>query len=158
MKILIFSDTHGNKRAVLSILKIIEENRPDALIHLGDGAGDLKSIEKSAEMPVYAVGGNCDMPFSAPEILIIELGGLKFMLCHGHRYRVKSGLGELEKAAQQHGCKVALFGHTHAPLIQQREEVLLINPGAAGGFPGSYALLTVQNAQLISAELFPIGR
>jgi putative phosphoesterase len=157
MKIMVFSDTHGNKKAALNILKIIDEKKPDALVHLGDGVGDAKIIEKRTDVPVYIVSGNCDMPFSAPELLTIELCGLSFMLCHGHKYRVKSGLGALEQAAGQLCCEIALFGHTHTPLVQQRENVLLINPGAAGGFPGSYGLISIKDARLVSAEIFPLS-
>ncbi|MGI5898595.1 MAG: metallophosphoesterase family protein [Christensenellales bacterium] len=153
MKIMVLSDTHGNRNAVLNIIKNIDEQRPDALVHLGDGAGDVNAIEKGAGMPVYAVSGNCDTFTAFPELLTPSFGGIKFMLCHGHRYRVKSGLGILERAAEQLGCKAVLFGHTHVPVIQQRENVLLLNPGAAGGFLGSYGLVKIHDTGQVSAEI-----
>ena len=63
MKILVFSDTHGNVEAMH---EVISRHRYDAdlVIHLGDHFKDLQSIMLDFPMIAYlGVLGNCDFSF-----------------------------------------------------------------------------------------------
>ena len=91
MKILVFSDSHGMTDNMETAL---DEHRGafDAVIHLGDGAGDLKRCALPEGARVIAVAGNYEDFFSAyvphdylPEVTA-ELGGVKVLCVHGHRY------------------------------------------------------------------------
>ena len=56
-----------------------------------------------------------------------------------------------EKAAREMGCGVVLFGHTHRPTLEERDGILLMNPGTAQR--GYAALLTVDEAGKAMGEL-----
>ena len=143
-KIIVISDSHGNLKDVESLRPLIEEN--DYLIHLGDGVGDIRTITRDNPDKVYFCAGNCDFFSSYPTEGVLEVEGLRIFYCHGHKYHVKSHLYALAEEAKGRACQIALYGHTHTPLITQLNDVTLINPGSlrsAVGKGGSYAYLVV---------------
>lgn len=107
--------------------------RPDYVIHLGDIAPDAAALSKKFPLlPLISVNGNCDFTDYSRETRIVELGGIRFFLTHGHRYGVKQDLLRLSLAAREAGAQAALFGHTHQALAEQRDGLWLINPGTCG--------------------------
>ncbi len=143
--LLIFSDTHGNKKGIDSLLSLIAEN--DYVVHLGDGAGDMWKVRADYPDKVYVCAGNCDFYSPLPEEGILEVERCRIFYCHGHRYRVKSDLTELALAAKARDCDIALYGHTHCAKISKIEGVTLINPGTLSrnvGKGGSYCYLVVE--------------
>ena len=67
----------------------------------------------------------------------------------------KSGLETLAARAKELACDVALYGHTHTPLISEVGGVTLVNPGSLRfdvGAGGSYAYLVV-NGKKVTAVL-----
>ena len=110
----------------------------DAVCFLGDVARDAEHLrERLAAMPnqpvLYAVRGNNDYysTCTLPWDLLIELGGVRIYMTHGHRL---VSLMNLAYKAQECGAQVALFGHTHQALCETVQGVLLLNPGSAGNF------------------------
>ncbi|MCR5664991.1 MAG: metallophosphoesterase [Oscillospiraceae bacterium] len=143
MKVAVFSDTHRNTGPMLEALLLC---RPDAVVHLGDHDRDTLAIERAfPELPLYRVCGNCDLAPIAPLADIVQLGPVKAFLCHGHQYGVDWGeLDRLAYAAQERGCSLALYGHTHRASQEELGGVQLINPGTAGsGRRLSWALLEI---------------
>lgn len=143
-KILVISDTHGNGKGVEKLSSLIAEN--DYVIHLGDGAGDMREISALYPEKVYVCGGNCDFFAPYPSEGILDVESVRIFYCHGHRYGVKSGLDTLTAMAKQKGADVALYGHTHQGMIEERDGVILINPGTlrrSVGEGGSYCYLVV---------------
>ena len=58
MKILVFADSHGRSAGMFYA---IENEKPDAVIHLGDYTGDADELERAYRaIPVYRVRGNND--------------------------------------------------------------------------------------------------
>lgn len=165
MKILVFSDSHG---VTDNIEKALAEHRGtfDAVIHLGDGAGDVKRCAVPAGVDVIAVAGNYEDFFSAympHEYLserVAELGGVKILCTHGHRYGVKSSLERAIARAAGVGASLLLFGHTHRP--QETSEVLpsgeilrIFNPGTAGhGYPSSYGIVEIRDGQILTSHRY----
>ena len=131
MRAAVFSDTHGNIEPMLEALR---RCRPDLIVHLGDCDRDTLRIEAEFPgIPLYRVCGNCDFMPIAPIADIVPLGQVKALICHGHSYDVDwGGLDRLAYAAQERGCSLALFGHTHMPEQRQIGGVLAVNPGTAG--------------------------
>ena len=146
--ILVVSDSHGNLKGVEALRPLIAEN--DFIVHLGDGAGDMRDIMREYPEKVYLCGGNCDFFSPYTDEGIIEAESVKILYCHGHKYRVKSTLLRLAVEAKQRGCDVALYGHTHMPLITELEGVTLVNPGSLRynvGAGGSYAYLVINGSK-----------
>ena len=84
MKALIFSDSHGRTENLVKAM----DRYPDfqAIFHLGDVGNDEAYIRSLTPYPVYMVRGNCDFSSSLKESMVIEFGGKRIAICHGHRY------------------------------------------------------------------------
>lgn len=150
MKILVFSDSHSSLRFMF---RCTEAVKPDVLIHLGDYHGDGMTLrEEFPHIPVYLVPGNCDCYHCAPGMSFIrieEIGGVTLYLTHGHKHKVKQGLGALLKDAR--ACKVdaVLYGHTHQADCRREEDGLwILNPGTSGFYGGSAGLIEVADSRI----------
>ena len=156
MKIAVFSDTHGDAGRML---RAARELCPDAFVHLGDGERDAEKLKKEfPDVPLYRVRGNCDYSSALPDELVAEFGAVRALLCHGHRYAVDWGrLDSLVYAAQEEGCSLVLFGHTHSPENTEIGGVRLVNPGAARqGRKPSFALVEIFENGGLAAEIRPL--
>ena len=143
-RLIVLSDSHGNAKGVSDLLPLIAEN--DYVIHLGDGAGDMREARGLYPDKVYACAGNCDFFSPLLEDGVLDIEGVSIYFCHGHKYGVKSDLHALALAAKTRDCTVALYGHTHIADIRELEGVTLINPGTlrcSVGKGGSYCYLVV---------------
>ena len=136
MRVGVFSDSHGDHEALDELLERM--GALDAVCFLGDVARDAEHLrERLAAMPnqpvLYAVRGNNDYysTCTLPWDLLIELGGVRIYMTHGHRL---VSLMNIAYKAQECGAQVALFGHTHQALCETVQGVLLLNPGSAGNF------------------------
>jgi uncharacterized protein len=128
MKILIVSDSHGRNQ---NLEKVIEKVKPiDLCIHLGDFENSVDYIRGLIPCNVEMVAGNNDYYNNIERDKIITIGHYTLFLTHGHRYGVNFGTDRVKEIALQHGANIALFGHTHCPLIDQTESVWAINPGS----------------------------
>jgi len=128
MKILIVSDTH---RKTEYLERVLEKEKPlDLLIHLGDIEGDDDYIQVIAECPMEAVAGNNDFFTDLPGEREIQIGKYKVLLTHGHYYYVNAGIRHIKREAVARGIDIAMFGHTHRPMIEQDDEVVILNPGS----------------------------
>lgn len=150
MKILIVSDSHGDTAALRQAAAL---EKPDRVFFLGDVVRDIRRIAAAFPgLPIDAVLGNCDGygGEEGPEELETAVGGVRFFLTHGHRYRVKMGTGLLFRAGRDAGADVICFGHTHRAVCRQQEGIWLVNPGSIGGVgsPASYAVAEVEQGKV----------
>lgn len=152
MNAAVFSDTHGNTARMAAAVR---ETRPDLIIHLGDCERDTQILRREfPEIPLCSVCGNCDFAAQAPTAGVAELGPVKAFLTHGHLYNVDWNVDSLVYAAQEQGCRLALYGHTHRPDSQELGGVKVVNPGTAGqGRRLSYAWITVFDNGGIAVEI-----
>lgn len=127
MNILVFADSHS---AAAGLDRIAGQVRPDMIFHLGDNVRDTRFLRPYA--PVVAVRGNCDNERDTPEETLLELEGIRILLTHGHRQRVKLSLDSLWFSAREKGATLALFGHTHVAFHAEKDGVTLFNPGSIG--------------------------
>ncbi len=146
MQVLVLADTHGASRRMLEVA--MREREAEACIHLGDGLAEADALATLfSPSSIHRVQGNCDWDSSDLESQLLVLHGVTVFLTHGHRYGVKHGTGQLWDTAQKNGAQVALFGHTHSPLSELRNGILLGNPGSLGQPRGpagpTYGLLTL---------------
>ncbi len=125
-KIIILSDTHGNLNDLKKLTSLLEE--ADLILFAGDGVNDFSVFPLEIYKKIKMVSGNCDFS-SVDRELIFEVEKKRIMLCHGDRYRVKSGLMPLFLHAKEVGCDVVVYGHTHDARIDENEGILFINPG-----------------------------
>ena len=110
MRLGVISDTHGDRWAIEECIQLA--GHVDAWLHLGDNVRDTKTLE-ATDVPVYGVRGNTDFG-TKPDGAIVELGGKRLFLCHGHTYGVEAGLDPaMTFIGAMDSCHAALFGHTH---------------------------------------------
>ena len=119
----LISDTHSLLRPeAVTILR-----GSDHIIHAGD-IGDMDVLNALREIaPTTAVRGNNDRGNWAkaiPETEVVEVGGMLIFVIHDIR-----DLGIDPKTA---GMQIVVSGHSHKPLIKERNDVLFVNPGSAG--------------------------
>jgi len=119
----LISDTHGLLRpAAMDFLRGCQR-----IIHAGDIGGVALMEALSAVAPVTAVRGNNDRGeafANLPQTATIELGGVRVHVLHD--------LKDLAIDPRAQGVHVVVSGHSHKPLVEEREGVLYVNPGSAG--------------------------
>lgn len=146
----LISDTHGLLRPeVLPALAGC-----DLILHGGDvgDEGILRALASVA--PVRAVRGNTDggaLARALPLTEAVEVAGRTVYLLHI--------LDDLDLDPVAAGISAVVFGHTHRPLVEEREGVLFINPGSCGPrrfqLPVTVARLTVSPSGM-SVRLIPL--
>lgn len=146
MKILIFSDTHGNNKRMMEIA--LQNPDADLVLHLGDNVRDAMKLNESTPVKVLWVKGNTDH-VNEKEDLILEVEGYKIFLTHGHLYGIKSGLQNLYYKCKQEGADIALFGHSHIAVNEEIGGIVFLNPGSIGDKRSqkyhSYGILQLEN-------------
>lgn len=145
MRVIVFSDTHGNMAAVD---KIITDNIScDHLIFLGDGMEEVDILKtKYPDKSIFCVAGNCDK-CDAPTSLVIELFNTRIFMTHGHLFDVTESTDKLVKTAVKEKAMFALFGHTHKRYYKEENGMYILNPGSASlpkdGLPPSCAFIDI---------------
>lgn len=129
MKALVFSDSHGNLDGIVEAMQRHPEY--EAVFHLGDIGNDVNYLRLMTPYPVYIVRGNCDTMLKLKETLVVDFGGKKIAMCHGHRYlSYGGGMDSLRYFGLQQKADIVMFGHTHVPLLERAKDIILLNPGS----------------------------
>lgn len=144
----IISDTHGyfDPRLAAAFAGV------EAIVHAGD-VGSARVLELLADIaPLHAVYGNNDEKLGGLGLRVQEdfdIAGVRFHLVH-----------QLPHAKPEPTTNVVVFGHSHKTLIEQRGDVLYVNPGAAGR-AGFHRLQTVAllrfGGAIIDARIVELG-
>lgn len=128
MRILIISDSHGDTRRFDKAVTAFE---PDMIIHLGDIERDAEYLsDVYSHIPLHAVVGNNDPWVRREAEKVIEVNGVKIFLTHGHLYGVWDKGFRIAQRAEEKGCSVALYGHSHVPNDCVYGNVRVFNPGS----------------------------
>ena len=125
MKIVIMSDTHGNRDIIEKVKSYYPE--ADTYIHCGDSELAANDV---VLQDVHKVGGNCDHDAAYEDDVLLETGGTKLYITHGHLYNVKSSLMTLAYRAEEVGADIVCFGHSHVLGVEKIHSTLFINPGS----------------------------
>lgn len=145
-RVLIISDSHGQMENVEKVIK--REGNLDMVIHLGDIIGQDDKLRNLCDCPVKIVRGNCDF-YSENELNeVFSIDKNKIFATHGHYYGVNWDLNKLYYAAQEQGCNIAMYGHTHIPDITYQGGMTIVNPGSVSkprqlNRKPTYALMTI---------------
>lgn len=161
MLVAVVSDTHIPHRAKsLPVAAWQAIKDADLVLHAGDVcvAGVLEELAGLA--PTHAVTGNMDpdevREWGATDTLELTLDGVRVAMVHdsgareGRARRLRRWFPEAD---------VVIFGHSHLPLIEHDEGLLLLNPGSPTDrrrAPGhTVALLRLEDGRA-EAEIVPI--
>ena len=129
MRILIVSDTHRENSIYLNL---VQQWAPlDMVIHCGDVEGSEYTISEAVECPTIIVQGNNDFFTDLPKERQVKIGRHQVLVTHGHYYHVATaGHRVLVKEAKERKIDIVMYGHTHRPVIEKEDGVLVINPGS----------------------------
>ena len=144
MKLGVLSDSHGNLKNLEEAAKwLIENEKVDVLVHLGDDSDDTKVLEKFG-VKLIKVPGVFEDYYQDPGItnrLIETFDEKKVLISHTeeiHKNDPSPEVKELirpEEVIAKKEVDIALAGHTHIPKIEgpskagYPEGVLIFNPG-----------------------------
>ena len=119
----LISDTHGLLRE--PVLDFLQGS--DLILHAGDIC-DAQVLQRLGEIaPVTAVRGNNDWgPWAdrLHESEWLDVDGVAIFVVHD--------LSHLPRHARARAARVVVSGHSHKPIVEEREGVLFVNPGSAG--------------------------
>lgn len=132
----------------------------DHVLHAGDVVDPALLDELKAFAPVTVVMGNCDAmdikEWGATDEAELELGGVKIAMVHDSGYTK----GRRERMRNRFpDARVVVFGHSHLPMNEDRDGLLLFNPGSPtwkrkAPF-NSMGLLWIEDGN-VEGEIFPI--
>ncbi len=161
MKILFFSDVHGDPTSMKQLFERNEDLKADKFVFLGDALyhgprntlpaayNCMETVEyfNRINEKILAVRGNCDadveqMLFKFPmmgDYALLHTENAGFFLTHGHIWNENT----LPPVANG---TILVHGHTHIPVCKEIEKdgkkILIFNPGSAtlpkGGFERSF--------------------
>jgi uncharacterized protein len=141
----VISDTHGLLRpeAVAALRGC------DLIIHAGD-VGTASVIDGLRQVaPTFAIRGNIDSgSWAAPldSTALVQVGENLFYVLHN--------IADLDLDPPTAGFAAVVFGHSHRPSIEIRDDVLYLNPGSAG--PRRFRLpVTLAHVAVAGTELRP---
>lgn len=161
MKIVVLSDTHvesGMGKLPAQIYEAVKD--ADLIMHAGDIVTMDVVEELKAYAPIEAVRGNMDpwhVAEKLPDHKVLNVEGYRIGLAHG--IGAPDGLEERVLAHFAPGSvDVIVYGHSHQPKIEMRDDVLFINPGSPTDRRwapfNSYAIITIDDD--IHAEIVRI--
>lgn len=135
MKIAIIGDFHIPGRASRIPTKIenkLTREKPDLILCTGD-LTNRETLEKLKNISnVKVVQGNMDKrPY--PEKVKKERDGEEIMVIHGNQAVPRGNKERLIYIAKENNADILISGHTHQLNVEEREGILLLNPGSATG-------------------------
>ncbi|MFN2390193.1 MAG: metallophosphoesterase family protein [Actinomycetota bacterium] len=161
MKVVVLSDTHtrGFSRSLpFGAWPYVES--ADHVLHAGDVCEPSLLTELKAFAPVTAVVGNCDAndvrAWGATDEAVIDLDGVRVAMVHDSGY----SKGRWERMRERFpDARVVVFGHSHMPFNEDRDGLLLFNPGSPtwkrkAPFP-SMGILWIEGGE-VEGEIFPV--
>ncbi len=154
MKILVFSDSHGDSESMKRVIR--KHRRAEVIIFCGDGAREFSELRVLyPDKAFYGVTGNCDWYSDLPAYQEIELCGKRIFLTHGHLFDVKNGLSRIIDMGRSNGFDILLFGHTHRQLTSAEGAMLIMNPGSIG-CEGEYGIIEIdEKTGMVTAAEYP---
>lgn len=157
----ILSDSHDNLTKVRKAVRLFNLAGCDLVIHAGDFVAPFTVEElRNLRAPVKAVFGNCDGEKAGLVQAFEGLGeiraaplrfshaGLRFLVCHLD--------APVERYLSSKSYDVIVFGHTHKPLAERRDGVLLVNPGEAGGWLRGKSTIALLDPAARAAEIITL--
>lgn len=157
--VVVTGDTHvgPRRRGPLPAALLAACAGADRILHTGDVTDVGLLDELAALAPLDGVAGNCDgwdVAARVPATQTVEIGDVLVALVHDpgperdRRDRLR---------ARFPAARIVCFGHTHLPLCDDRDDLLLLNPGSPTERRRapwhSYAELTVGPGAALEARI-----
>jgi putative phosphoesterase len=165
------SDTHGGYENTVQTLELLKGS--EQICHLGDvlyhgPRNDIPETYNPKKMAEFLKGrtdivyvrGNCDADVDemvtgqdiSNKSKVMTYDNYRFYLVHGYEETEEE---RIEKAKEL-GCQVVVSGHTHVKVLEEKEGIIVLNPGSTT-IPkdGSSSFAVYQNGRI---ELWDLKR
>jgi putative phosphoesterase len=162
MKVVVLSDTHSPPRWKQCPPAVAEQLRgADLILHAGDVCTADVLVELGSFAPVQAVLGNNDSAevaeWGAPEILEMELDGLKIGMLHDSG----QAAGRIQRMRRRFpDANLVIFGHSHIPMDAEAGDFRIFNPGSPTDKRrqpyGTLGVLEISDGRLAQARIVPL--
>ncbi len=172
MKILVFSDIHGDSDCLQKMIQIFENEKFDLMIIPGDfinhgprnGLPPHFDQKKCVEIlndyreKIVAIKGNCDS--EVDQMLInfpilsdytqLFFESMRIFVHHGHKNEYsEENLAKFLPRSTDKQKMLVISGHTHIPVLKESEGITFLNPGSItfpkGGSEKSYAVIDTES-------------
>jgi uncharacterized protein len=132
IRVVVTGDTHlgPRRRGPLPAPLLAACAEADRILHTGDVTDAALLGELGVLAPLDGVAGNCDgwdVAARLPAEQAVEIGGIAIALIHDSG--AERGRRERLRAHFPH-ARVVCFGHSHLPMRDDRDGLLLLNPGS----------------------------
>jgi putative phosphoesterase len=158
-RVVVTGDTHlgPRRRGPLPAALLAACAAADRILHTGDVIDPSLLDELAALAPLDGVAGNCDgwdVTARLPAEQTLEIGGTLIAMIHD------AGRREVRREllrARFPAARVVCFGHSHLPVCDDRDGLLLLNPGSPTERRRapwrSYAELTIGPGSALEARI-----
>jgi hypothetical protein len=158
-RVVVTGDTHlgPRRRGPLPAALLAACAAADRILHTGDVIDAALLDELAALAPLDGVAGNCDgwdVAARLPAEQTLEIGGALIAMIHD------AGRREVRREllrARFPAARVVCFGHSHLPVCDDRDGLLLLNPGSPTERRRarwhSYAELTIGPGSALEARI-----
>ncbi len=156
MKIAIISDIHDNIPNLQKVLDYLEKGEVEKIICCGDvtNIDTISKLSKGFLGNIVLVKGNADnwykeelKNFKNIDYLgrkggVVDVPSLRIGVCHEPFL--------CDDLIKNNKPNIIFYGHTHKPWEEERDGVLLVNPGTLGGMflDGTFALYDTDISEL----------
>jgi hypothetical protein len=161
MRALVVSDTHLSgatlDRMPSEVWSLADE--ADVVLHAGDVVDAAVLIALGERATVHAVLGNNDRGLRLPEVLEVDLDGVRVGMIHDSGTRAGRERRMVRRFPE---AQVVVFGHSHDPLVREGAEgQLLVNPGSPTQRRRqpvhTVATLELCDGDVVRAEIVEVG-
>lgn len=158
MKLIVISDIHGSGYYADRILDIVNKEKPNKIVLLGDlyyhgprnplpkeyAPMKVANILNSLKEKLLVVRGNCDAEvdemiseFKFEEYILLDVSGKKVFFTHGHKYNINK--------LPKENFDIMVYGHFHTCFIKQKDKKIFANTGSISlpkeNTPNSYMVI-----------------
>ncbi len=180
MKLLVFSDIHGDSLQLRKMLEIFKSGDFDLMIIPGDfinhgprnglpenfNQKECVELLNSYKEKIVAIRGNCDsevdqMLLAFPmmsDYTQLFFPKMRIFVHHGHLAQYnQENLAKLLPVSTEQNKTLVISGHTHIPVLEEKDGITFLNPGSItfpkGGSEKSYAEIDTESGKIIAHKL-----
>lgn len=160
MRLGVLSDTHDRLPTFRRAVQLFQRLNVDAIFHAGDYvapfAAKLIAPDVLGETPLYCIYGNNDgerdglkkvLPNLQDGPLRVELAGATIVM---HHYL------DWLKPDELRGADVIISGHDHTARVEQKGDVLYLNPGECCGWVHDRPTCATLDLATMQAEIIEV--
>ena len=159
MKIGVLSDTHDRLPTLRRALALFQRLGVEAVLHAGDYVSPFAArllAPDTLTTTLHCIYGNNDGDHPALKSILPNIVKGPLALTLAGRKIVMHHFVDWLKPADIDGADVVITGHTHEPVIQQKQGKLFLNPGECCGWVNDRCTVAMLDLQALTAQIVEV--